>query len=91
MSVNSIPNMLLITAGFPYGESERSFLSTEFSLLSRQFNVSVLALNTSEELTHPIADTVAFEKYQTPALRNSHTIRLIPKLLQRRFDLQKML
>lgn len=50
MSANATKNLLLVTAGFPYGESERSFLSTESSYLCAQFNVSVLALCHNKQL-----------------------------------------
>ena len=36
--------LLLVTGGFPYGECERGFLSTEFAELQKHFRVSVLAV-----------------------------------------------
>ena len=36
-------NLLLITNGFPFGESERGFLPDEFRLLTERFHVTVLA------------------------------------------------
>jgi len=38
-------NVLLVTNGFPFGESEKSFLTTEFSALTQAFNVTLLALD----------------------------------------------
>lgn len=36
-------NVLLVTNGFPYGDSERAFLLEEFSRLQEKFNVTVIA------------------------------------------------
>ena len=36
--------ILLITNGFPYGDSERGFLETEYNILSQNFKVNLLAL-----------------------------------------------
>ena len=44
--------LLLITEDFPFGESERSFLETEFNELKQNFCVSVLANNISGQIIH---------------------------------------
>lgn len=49
-------NLLLITQGFPYGESEQSFLRTEFLELTKNFNVTVLAGNNNDEIIYPFED-----------------------------------
>lgn len=36
--------MLLVTQGFPFGDSERGFLNTEFAELADDFSMYVLAL-----------------------------------------------
>ena len=41
-------HLLLITYGFPFGESERSFLGKEFQYLTEQFQVSILATNSGD-------------------------------------------
>lgn len=44
-------NILLITAGFPFGESERSFLNTEYNILKQNANLHILAITKSTETT----------------------------------------
>lgn len=54
--------LLLITQGFPYGESEQMFLRTEFELLAKEFQVSVLSLNRGEPLLYPF-DGLEYKSY----------------------------
>lgn len=46
--------MLLVTHGFPFGESERGFISTEFERLADHFDIDILACETHEEIKYPI-------------------------------------
>lgn len=85
MSANATKNLLLVTAGFPYGESERSFLSTEFSHLCDQFNVSVLALCHNPQLLYPFEQNVPHEAYAFPPLRSAATLAMLPFLVQKIF------
>ncbi len=55
--------LLLITDGFPFGESERSFLNTEFQYLCREFQVHILA-HSQEPLLYPLPDDVMVERYE---------------------------
>lgn len=46
--------MLLITHGFPFGESERGFISTEFTELADNFDIDILAYGTNGKIKYPI-------------------------------------
>ena len=56
-------NLLLITQGFPYGETERGFLPTEYDALSRHFHLTVLSFGTQEPLLYPVAEGVDHRRY----------------------------
>ena len=45
-------HLLLITDGFPYGDSERTFISKEFEVLSARFEVVTLALTDLTEVKY---------------------------------------
>ena len=42
--------ILLVTGGYPYGESERGFLQTEVNCLRQRYDLVFLAENTTDEL-----------------------------------------
>ncbi len=48
--------MLLVTHGFPFGDSERGFLNTEFTELADNFSMYVLALGGGKDIKYPIVD-----------------------------------
>lgn len=83
MESNAKKRILLITAGFPCGESEQSFLRTEFLQLCRLFDVTVLAMNTREPVIHEIPEPVTVERYALPPLRRGKTLLRLPRLLCR--------
>lgn len=56
-------SMLLVTAGFPYGESERSFIATEFQYLTKYFNVYVLANVQDDSMQYGGPQNVPHEGY----------------------------
>lgn len=56
-------NLLLVTAGFPYGEWERGFLSTEFKWLQRNFSVTVLSAGREDPLLYPVEPDVQTERF----------------------------
>lgn len=72
-------NLLLVTAGFPYGEWERGFLTTEFLQLCRDFSVTVLSVGREEPLLYPVENVVRLERFlypkQTPSA--SATLRYL--------------
>ena len=60
-------NLLLITSGFPYGQSEASFLASEFEELLCHFNVSVLAVtDRDDEITAPYSKKFHVSRIKTP-------------------------
>ena len=59
-------NLLLVTQGYPYGESERGFLPTELEALRRQCQVTLLAFDNGEPLLYPPAEDVAYSRYSWP-------------------------
>ena len=73
--------LLLITAGFPYGESERGFLDEEVRHLAEAFDLSVLAMDTGEELIHPTAGIRRLERYSIPSARRSLSAGMLCNLL----------
>lgn len=78
-------NLLLVTAGFPYGESERSFLSEEFEHLCRSFHVSVLAMHTQEQLLYPLEENIVCQRFTYAPLRSAGTLLRLPHLLNTPF------
>lgn len=56
-------NLLLVTQGFPYGETERGFLPTEYDALSRHFHLTVLSFGTQDPLLYPVAEGVDHRRY----------------------------
>lgn len=59
-------NLLLVTQGFPYGESERGFLPTELEALRRHFHVTLLAFDNGDPMLYPPAEDVVYERYTWP-------------------------
>lgn len=55
--------LLLITSGFPFGDTERGFISSEFEALHGEFDISIIAIGAKEELILPLPDDVPVEKY----------------------------
>lgn len=56
-------NLLLITADFPYGESERSFLSSEFDELQKHFQIHIVALeNSQDQVKYPMPQEVRYDQ-----------------------------
>ena len=61
--------LLLITNGFPFGESEQSFLRAEFRELCNHFRVRVLSLGKKEPVLYSFPLDVQAENYSFPSLR----------------------
>lgn len=60
--------VLLVTSGFPFGNTERGFLSTEFRHLTEAFEVYVLSVGSKEPLLYGFPEDVGLERYAYPAL-----------------------
>lgn len=55
--------LLLITSGFPFGDTERGFISTEFEYLQNKFDLYILSVGSKEEIIHPFPKNIPVEKY----------------------------
>lgn len=74
--------LLLITNGFPYGESERGFLTEEVKALSSQFELYIMALESRDELRYPTDGIVHMQQYRFSSLRQSRQFRALPSVFQ---------
>ena len=63
--------VLLVTNGFPFGESERGFLSAEAKKLAEQFDLYVLAPENADELRYPADDIVRIDRYRYSSFRKT--------------------
>ena len=75
--------LLLITNGFPFGESEQSFLRTEFQELCSRFRVRVLSLGKKEPILYPIPEDVQADHYAHPTLRTQKLPLRLLRLLNK--------
>lgn len=55
--------ILLVTAGFPFADTERGFISTEFERLRENYDLYILCIGSREPLIHPFPDTIPVERY----------------------------
>ena len=60
--------ILLVTAGYPYGNWERGFLTTEMEHLRKRFDVTVLAVGREDPLLYDLPEGVKAERYLFPKL-----------------------
>lgn len=74
--------LLLVTNGFPFGESERGFLTVEVRHLADAFDLYVLALDKQEALRYPTDGIKRLERYAIPTFRKSISLGLLRELLQ---------
>ncbi len=71
------PNLLLITSGFPYGESERSFIAAEFAEMQKHFNINILAVTKTAEIKYPLPAVKRIEHAAMPGLNETSFIELV--------------
>ena len=69
--------LLLITEGFPYGETERSFLSEEVRHLAEAFDLIVLALDNGQKLIYSAEGIRRVERYRISSFRSSLSLRML--------------
>lgn len=70
--------LLILTDGFPYGDSERAFFETEFGALHRDFTISILAqIHPGSRIIHPVPSDVTVYTYS-----NSKTSNVLGTILQ---------
>lgn len=67
--------LLLITWGFPFGESERSFLTEEFAALAERFEVNILTANTQDALIYPTPGVHRVERLAFSPLHQQRDLR----------------
>jgi len=72
--------LLLITHGYPFGESERGFLSEEAKVLAEQFDLLVMALENSDKLIYPVDGIMHIERYRYSSFRKSKQFRALPRV-----------
>lgn len=73
--------LLLVTAGFPFGEWERGFLSTEFGRLCEMFSVTVLSVGREDALLYPVDETVRVERFLYPKAAGSDRLKTFRHML----------
>lgn len=69
--------LLLVTAGFPFGESERSFLSEEVKHLAAEFDLFVMAPQNQDKLLYPTDGIQKIVRYHFPSLRKSLSVAML--------------
>ena len=74
--------LLLITNGYPFGESERGFLTEEVKVLSSQFDLFIMALESQDELRYPTDGIQHIEQYRFSSLRQSRQFQSLPSVFQ---------
>lgn len=84
-------NLILVTAGFPYGESEQSFLRPEFDRLVKEFQVTVLAPETAESIKYPIPEDISVIPYSFPAEGKLKRLLKLPGRLLRPYVITELL
>ena len=68
-------HLLLVTSGFPFGESERSFLEIEFNQLIRHFQVIVLATtNETDAIIYPLNEEIKVYHFRVDENKNKEYI-----------------
>ena len=74
--------ILLVTNGFPFGESERGFLSEEVKCLAKRFELLVFALENGEELLYPTDGIARIFRYSFSLFRNAFNVDALLRLVQ---------
>lgn len=75
-------SLILITNGFPFGESEQSFLKAEFECLIKNYNVTILTLQTLEPIIYPINKNVKIKQYSYKKIKGMRLFITLPELLK---------
>lgn len=74
--------LLLVTHGFPFGESERSFMTEEVKQLADAFDLLILAPDDEKEILYPTDGIVRIEQYGVPSFRRCGSLRAVLSLLE---------
>ena len=74
--------LLLVTYGYPFGESERGFLGEEAKELAAQFDLVIMALDNQDKLIYPTDGIKYIERYRFTSFRKSRAYRALPHVFQ---------
>lgn len=74
--------LLLVTQGFPFGESERSFMTEEVKELSAAFDLMILAPDGEKEIRYPTEGIWRIEQYGVAPILRCRRARAFLSLLQ---------
>lgn len=69
--------ILLITNGFPFGESERSFLNEEVQKLMEAFDLYILALDNGDKLLYSSEGIQRIERYTFTSFSKTKNVRAL--------------
>ena len=72
--------LLLITHGYPFGESERGFLGEEAKVLADQFDLVIMALDNPDPLIYPTDGIQHIERYRYSSFRKTRAYRALPSV-----------
>lgn len=77
-------SLILVTWGFPFGETEQSFLRTEFDQLSQAYQITILTFmgTPSEPILYPIPENVRVEQYSYRKNGGMGLIGALPNLVR---------
>lgn len=73
--------ILLITNGFPFGESERSFLGEEVGQLMEAFDLYILAPENNDKLLYPTDGIRKIERYRFASFREIKNPRALVEMM----------
>lgn len=75
--------LLLVTHGYPFGESERGFLGEEAKLLADRFDLVIMALDNQDELIYPTDGIRRIERYRySPSIRESRAYGVLLRIFE---------
>lgn len=74
--------LLLITYGYPFGESERGFLGEEAKQLASHFDLMIMALDNPDPLIYPIDGILHIERYNFSSFRQTRAYRALPHVFE---------
>ena len=75
--------LLLVTHGYPFGESERGFLGEEAKLLADRFDLVIMALDNQDELIYPTDGIKRIERYRySSSFWKSRAYRALPRVFE---------
>ncbi len=72
--------LLLVTHGYPFGESERGFLSEEAKMLAEHFDLVIMALDNQDKLIYPADGIMHIERFRYSSFRKSKQFRALPRV-----------